>query len=289
MTLATYISLRAWQERTDWLLFYSGSLWALSILTRPVALLPLLLFAAAFLWRREFKQTMLLLLVPIVLIGSWSWFVSQRYDAFILTTTAGGLDIWVGNNPDATGGFTKTPEIQRIRDELHSVEFTKVAIKNYVTFLREDPLKFIELQWRKTAIYFSLVRPTGFWIHLISRPVDRLATLISSGVWTTLLLVGGIAGAWIVWKERKDSLTRLFLGVAFLQPMAVIPIIVETRYRYSLFPFLAILAAYILVTRPFPRRIIGMSAAVLLVFTTYDVWYNWVEIADKIERALPFI
>ena len=39
-------------------------------------------------------------------------------------------------------------------------------------------LLFLELQWRKTALYFSLIRPTGFWIHLRDAPWQRFFTLI---------------------------------------------------------------------------------------------------------------
>lgn len=270
--------------------FLAGLFWALCILTRPVALLPLLLTCGLLVWRRQRMGLCAFLAGSLLFITPWSVFMSLRYDAFVLTTTAGGLDIWVGNNPHATGGFSKTPEIQAIRDNLHSVAFTRVAVQKYIEFLTQDPLSFLELQWRKTAIYFSLMRPTGFWIHLAAYPWDRLVTLLASGVWTAGLFVGGLAGALLLLREKwNSSINRLFLGFAVLQPLAVIPIIVETRYRYALFPFLAIFAAYWLYTRPFRWYALKVALGILLVFTAYDVWYNWVEIMNKVKQALPFI
>lgn len=266
----------------------AGIFWSLCILTRPVALLPLLLICVLFIWRRQWKEVTIFLLGAILLIAPWSVFMSLRYDTFILTTTAGGLDIWVGNNPQAAGGFTKTPEIQAVRDNLHSVAFTRLALQKYKEFLVQDPLSFLELQWRKTSIYFSLMRPTGFWVHLAAYPWDRLVTLLASGLWTAGLFVGGIAGAFLVLREKwNSSAIRLLFGFAILQPLAVIPLIVETRYRYALFPFLAIFAAYWFYTRPFRWKALKVALGILIIFTAYDAWYNWIEIMSKVKQALP--
>ncbi|TSC69845.1 MAG: glycosyl transferase family protein, partial [Parcubacteria group bacterium Gr01-1014_70] len=236
-------------------IFYSGILWSLTILTRPTALLPYLLSSGTLLWQKRFSAALLFLLPAFLLIGPWSYYMSTRYDSFIFTTTAGGLDLWVGNNPDATGGFVKTPEIQNVRNTYHSVEFSRIAWRKYVEFLTGDPFSFLELQWRKTAIFFSLMRPTGFWIHLAAYPWDRFLTLLVSGAWTGILMIGGLAGASMFWNERERLADRLFVAFAALQPLAVIPLIVETRYRYALFPFLAVFAAYFFTKHPLRFRI----------------------------------
>ena len=290
---AVYTTLRIFRDEqvardpTLYQVCIMGASWALAILVRPVALLPYLLILGVFTWRRKFLSAIAVFLPALILIGPWSYYMSNRHDAFILTTTAGGLDLWVGNNPDATGGFVKTLEIQEVRNTHHSVEFSKIAWQKYIEFITEKPFEFLELQWRKTAVYFSLLRPTGFWIHLMGYPWDRFVTLLVSGAYTLFLLVSGIAGAFLFFLERKDFRSRLFTAFAALQPIAVIPFIVETRYRYALFPFLAVFAAFFLLRRPLRGRLLCMVISILIFCTAYDIWYNWGDIINKINMALP--
>ncbi|TSC68799.1 MAG: glycosyl transferase family protein [Parcubacteria group bacterium Gr01-1014_70] len=253
---ATYETLHLGKAHSRARVFWAGCIWGLAILTRPTALLPFLV-TGGMLMRHKNTVSVLLLIIPVVLlVGPWSYYMSMRYEAFILTTTAGGLDLWVGNNPDATGGFVKTPEIQDVRNMYHSVEFSRIAFQKYVEFITESPFAFLELQWRKTALYFSLVRPTGFWIHLAGYPWHRLVTLFASGVWTVAI--------------------------------SVIPFIVETRYRYALFPFLAVCAVTAYYEYPKYRRVFFSVCMLLFIFTAYDMWFNWLEIWDKLYTAVPF-
>ena len=109
----------------------------------------------------------------------------------------------------------------------------------------------------------------------------RLASII------VVLLVFGIAGSIAMLRASRDMKTKLFLLFAILQPLAVIPIIVESRYRYVLFPFLAISAAFFLYSfwkdeeaRKVLRPVFIWTFAVLIVFTLYDG-------AHHIDKILP--
>ncbi|GEM_PF-738046 len=274
-----------------------GLLWAFAILTRPVAILAFAVVVFMLGYHKEFKQAAAVLLAPLLLVGAWSAFVTARYDHFVLTTTAGWYDMWVGNNPQATGGFEKSPEIQAFRDITHdSTVLDEIGREKYFEFLATQPLQFFELQWRKTALYFSLMRPGGYWIHIIDHPWDLRITLGSSLVWTFLLFAGGLSGAWLFWRRRKDNASRAFLAFAILQPLAVIPIIVETRYRYALFPFLVIFAAYFVMLffsggwHASKENGLRKAFATILIFlgicAGYDFWYNFGDIISKLDRVI---
>src|SRR3989344_2012790 len=271
-----------------------GLLWGGAILTRPVALLPFLLIMGVLCARKEFSRAVIFAALVVLLVAPWSFFMSHRYGAFILTTTAGGYDLWVGNNPGATGGFDKTPEIQVFRNTHHSVEADRVGKEKYFAFLMEHPIQFIELQIRKTALYFSLLRPTGNWLDLQFFPVDRALLAILSTVWTAVLFGLGIAGLVpFGLSARSDFYARFFVIFAVLQPIAVIPIIVATRYRYALFPFLAIATAYMvghireLGAKDTTIRSAIMGAGIFLFAATlYDVVLHAGEIWTKIITIL---
>lgn len=302
---AVYLSLRLVTEERNLVLAAGASVvWAYAILTRPVALLPFFLFMGVLLWRKNWRSAAMVFLLPVVCVSLWSYRMTARYDHFIVTTTAGWYDMWVGNNPHATGGFEKSQDIQEFRDETYdSTVLDRIGRQKYFEFLTEQPLRFLELQWRKAALYFSLLRPGGYWIHLLAHPWDLRISLAASWIGTSLLFTSGLAGAYIVLRYHDDMQSRLFLAFAVLQPLAVIPIIVETRYRYALFPFLAVFGAYFLVlfmesnslkengnVPQIPlsslRRVLVVAVIALMVFTGYDFWYNFVDIVTKINRVV---
>jgi len=241
----TYFSLRVLRTglpRDSWC---AGILWALASLTRPTAI-PLFLLLAGFLfYQKRWKLALPVIGIPLLLLGLWSARNTQVYGKPLFTTTAGSYALWIGNNPDATGGYDKPDRIQDIITRGHSVDVSSVAFHEYISFLSEQPFKFLELQFRKTVLYFSLIRPTGFWFYLEHVPVQQLITLIMSALGAAFLFVMGGAGV----LEYIKGMTRkkyFMLTLVALQPLLVIPTYVETRYRYPLYSVLAIFAAYTL-------------------------------------------
>ena len=287
LVAALYLVLKLFSEKSGVTALMAGLVLAAAILTRPTALLLIFVILGVFLFRREWKMSFLIMLFPVLLIGPWSFLMSNRHDMFILTTGVGGYDLWVGNSLRAEGGFEKTDEKLEARYSMSIAELDAFSKKKYFEFLASHPFRFLELQWRKTALYFSLIRPGGYWVHLIRHPWQRFLTLFSSFLWTSVLFIGGAAGLWLFFKKRKDILSRSFLAFALLQPIAVIPIIVETRYRYPLYPFLAIFAAFFLVNRPYSKKVLIIVAALFFIFAGYDFLSNAREILTKIESVLP--
>ncbi len=284
---ASYVSAKLLRE-TSWIRsIVAGVLWGVAILTRPTALFPLAIIAGLLAWKSAYKQVLVLTVVAGLCVAPWSIFVTKRFGSFILTTTVGGYDLWVGNNPDARGGFEKIPEIQEARARYHSVELDKIGKKKYFKFLVSDPLAFTELQIRKTALYFSLLRPTGFWFHLGDRPLERAVTTVASFLWTACFFIGGLAGAYMLFRGNawwSPQMMMIFFALA--QVAAVVPLIVETRYRYSLYPFLALFAAHVFMQYKISRTALAVSFAFLLFWTGYDFVAHAGEIVGKIHIIL---
>ncbi len=283
---AMLVALRAIKSFSVPAMLGAGGLWAVAILIRPTALLPFAAFFLYLLFTKKLRAAFCFFLLPLVLVGSWSFYASGRYHRFILTTGVGAYDLWVGNNVGAKGGFEKTPEVQKVRDESSSAELDEISKVKYAEFLTQHPFLFLELQIRKTALYFSLVRPGGLWIHLWSRLWHLRMTVLLSFVWTALLFLIGISGVVLFLKNIKSARARLFMVAALLQPLSVIPIIVETRYRYPLFPFLAVFGAYFVVRySKSSRPIVILVAIVLLALTGYDIISNFQDILLKAHRV----
>jgi len=287
---ALYASLRALEAKK--ISFAASAWWGIASLVRPTALVFTFCYAGyVYITKKSVREVMVILLFPAVFLGAWSLRNSLLYKTPLFTTTAGAYALWVGNNPDAMGGFDKTPEIQEIRDRHHSVELSKIAMKKYVAFLREEPVRFAALQIKKTMMYFSALRPSGFWFYLANKPVERLLTLISSSLAAAFLFV--IGGAGMYWYVVQRGRYRWFLvSAALLQPLTVIPLYVETRYRAPFFPFLAFFAAYALYAfwlsykekKPDSLliRAFFFSGILISIFTLGDGLYSYAIITERI-------
>ncbi|MFC1595093.1 glycosyltransferase family 39 protein [Patescibacteria group bacterium] len=291
LIISAYFSLKLLSNNKTWYLWIVGFMWGITMLVRPTALPMMLFFIGFLLYQKRLKFAFIVFLISIICVGSWSVRNSLLFDRPLFTTTAGPIALWVGNNEFATGGYDKSPAIQKIISENHSTDLGKIAMKEYFSFLIEHPIQFSELQIRKTVMYFSLIRPTGFWFYLGNKPIQRLLTLGASAFGTAFLFIMGCAGLFLFYKNYKNgSIKKHFLiGLIALQPLVVIPTYVETRYRSPFLLFLALFAAYFLFQYFRRYKILFASLLVFIIFTLYDIWYNYIEISEKINVVLSNI
>lgn len=287
---ALYVSFRTLETKR--ISFMASVWWGIASLVRPTALALTVLYAAyAYITEKSVARAAAVFVVPIVLLGAWSLRNSLLYHTPLFTTTAGAYALWVGNNADATGGFDKTPEIQAVRDRYHSVELSKIAIRKYTEFIKKEPLQFVALQARKTSMYFSILRPSGFWFYLYEWPIDRLFTLLASSMMTGFLFVTGGAGMYM-YASRREKHRWFLISAALLQPLTVIPLYIETRYRAPFFPFLAFFAAYALHIflrsrkekehAPLLIRAFFFSGILIAIFTLGDGLYSYAIITERV-------
>jgi len=287
-SLAIYFLLRSYDSTNSKTILLASFFLSFGIMTRPTPFLVLAVAFLIFLFTKKIKFAFLLLLFPILLIAPWAYRNFQLHERIILTSTTGGYDLWVGNNPEATGGFDKTDEIAQYRRVNGLVLADKKGWEEYFKFIREEPLKFIDLQYDKAAIYFSALRPTGFWAYLGTW--GQVMTLGASFLATFFLFGFGLSGFFSMGEDLINSTRkRFFVLFGALQPLAVIPVIVETRYRAAFFIFLAISAAYMMVKLIFNRanrgrvyRMLSWSFGILFLIIFWDAVNNIILIKEKL-------
>src|SRR6476620_2362683 len=88
----------------------SGLAFGGAIYVRPAAMfLPFVVWLSAIPNWRKLRDTLLMLLITIIVIGAtiapWSIRNTKLFGHFVLLSTNGGVSLWVGNNPSATGYY----------------------------------------------------------------------------------------------------------------------------------------------------------------------------------------
>lgn len=225
----------------------SGILLGLAILTRESAMVyPICLLG--WFWvrakrtRRLLVDSLLLLLVTTVTVAPWTARNYLVFDQFIPVRSNFWINVWRGNNPDATGtarGEDKQPidrsvnsaYMEELQARLTSNEIQREKVyKDYaIRYIRENPIRYAELSVRR-LIYFWTVDPTH---PLSTNPLYWIP-------WSILLiLVGyGVVKARRVWQSYSFWLLQ---GLAYTVVYSLT--LVLPRYRIPLYPALFLLAA----------------------------------------------
>lgn len=252
--------LAAWERARDrdagpgwvWLLF-AGAFWAAASYVRPIALLlPITLFMAEILrgsptLRRAVIAMVATLAVMAVLIAPWSYRNTQLMGAPVLLSTNFGVNFWMGNNPETTGGFQDPGQEFGKMGEL---ERGRILQDEAMAYIRAEPWAFVQRTLIKAA---RLHERETMGIAWNEKSLWRLggdtlvftAKVVSTLYWH-LMLAGGLIGmVWLI--RRGPGLAGLFatpvvLWAYFTAVHAVI--VIGDRYHMPAIPFIALLGAW---------------------------------------------
>ena len=271
--LALYLLLQYEKDirPLPWLI--SGAILGLSAITRPNILLIAPLFLLWIYFRPQFagnkKSSFLIIatyligiLIPILTVTVRNYIVAGEP---ILISSQGGVNFYIGNNPDAEGLTMLMPEV-KLDESLPWNEFTAATRKaaeretgknltageessfwtrKALGFIWNNPAKFISLTFRK-LIYFLV----GFensdnqdiyfsrnYSSLYSALLWHKLIYFPFGLLFPLAVVGAVQG----WKRRRE-LTLYYIFVIGYIP-TVIFFLVTARHRLPVIPFLLIFAA----------------------------------------------
>ncbi len=255
-------------------------------LVRTPAVFLLFPISVYFLFSKNWKHFLVMLAVFAALFSPWVLRNYVVYGVFMPTNSAAGFNLLTGNHPGATGEQGDFEVLDRYPAELSGYQVDKLATDDAVKFILSNPLEFLKLTLYRTSIYFSFSRPTGFWFHLDG--LSKVLTLVSSGIYSILLFTLGFFGIWQLRKldDQGKSLAGFFLAMLIMMPLAIIGIIIETRYRMLVYPFFAVFAGYglnELISRKMSLRPVIYMIAVLGLNTLFDMARNFDRIIGKIQ------
>jgi len=255
-----------------------------AVLVRTPALFLIFPLAGYFIWQRTWKELGVFLVVLTLVFTPWTVRNYQIYHTFIPTNLAFGYDLLAGNHPGATGELEPYEGNELFMKE-GRIEGNKLALKESLGFIFSHPIEFLGITLKRISIYFSFARPTGFWFHLDG--MSQALTLAFSAVYSMILFIFGFWGIYrmkeLIATEKERA--KMLFWMLLMMPLAIIGIIVETRYRFLVYPFFAIFASYGLFDMWRGRMELKAFAAItLLLFsnTLFDALRNLDRIRERI-------
>ncbi len=282
-----HLSIKLWGKPTFKLTTGVTILFVLAVLIRPQAALLLVFTLGFLLWNRLYRHALVLIMVTVILMTPWTIRNYRMFNKFIPTGMQLGYNLWVGNSPDSkyVGEMVATKEIDKYAEEYGYFAANERGIQEVKNLVLRHPLTFLKLQLVKTSVYFSVARPAAFWFHL--KGLSQLVTIGFSSLFALIVFIFGLAGFWRFVK-KKDIVSRMFVLFTLAAPVGVIWTIVETRYRYQLYPFAIVLGIMFLAefikNKKELSRILLVSAILVTVNTLFDFVHNSARVIERLQR-----
>ncbi|MBI5058177.1 tetratricopeptide repeat protein [candidate division KSB1 bacterium] len=252
-TLVAWATLRLSRDSTPASLLLCGLVWGAAAILRPNFLMvaPLALLAAAYWMRRSNAPLKLLgvwlvgLALPIVPVTAANY---VRGHEFVLIATQGGVNLWIGNNPESTGILSVLPgygstwtmqdaELQAEREtgrQLRSGELSDFYADKAWRFLLSHPWDSFRFMIHKTALFcnrFEISNNKHILHFSALSPWLPWLIYLNFGVLVPLSLLGG-------WVTRREAGTRLLVGMVAAYAVSVILFFVTSRFRLPAVPWL---------------------------------------------------
>ncbi len=203
--------------------------------------------------------------------------------SYLPTTFQGGVNAYIGNNPDADGTYRpivpgkQIPALERrgpvqiaerdLGRTLTASEVNSFWMGKAVSWAAGNPGDFLRLQFRKLRMFWSWYEwPDAidyYWVRQLS-PALRWLAPVEFGSLTLLAL----AGLWIVRREPGPFAPALLFTLGWM--LSTVAFFLFSRYRLPAVPALMILAAIPLARlverreRPRKGAILGVAAILLL-------------------------
>ncbi len=206
-------------------------------------------------WMSAVRRGGLLLLglsLPLLVVASRN---AALGGGFLPTTSQGGVNFWIGNNPLADGTYRplvpgkQVPGYERegarilaeqaVGHALVASEVSGYWLRRSLSWARAEPAAFVRLQFAKLGLYWDGYEwPDAvdyYWMKTISQPLDL--PLLEWGAAALLALWG------LLLERRRLSVWAPVLVFELGWMISVVAFFVFSRYRLPAVPGLLLLAA----------------------------------------------
>ncbi len=175
---------------------------------------------------------------------------------FVLTTSQGGQNFYIGNNPRASG-FFENPKRIRLNPKYEEADFKAEALRKTgrkemkpseisgfwfnegLRFIGQNPKRALSLLFTKTAMFWNYFEiPDNYNYYFFRQEVPILSLLF---VGFGLVAPLGIFGLYLA---RKNPAAWLFMIFILGYMASIVPFHMASRYRLPIVPVLIIFAGY---------------------------------------------
>jgi len=204
---------------------------------------------------------MFLTILPVTIRN----FYSDEEHRLVPINENGGIMLWVGNNPHASGmaGFSS----RLLAETEKRMEATGSSYVDEVfRYIKEQPLDYLKLVYKKFKLFWRGYEIGNILPYYLTRSLSKFLGL----PWINFVLIGPLGVVGMALAVRKWKEYFILYSFIFIQMLTALIFIVLARYRLPVVPVLTIFAAYALwylgqMFRAKQWRRLGLIAGAILV------------------------
>jgi 4-amino-4-deoxy-L-arabinose transferase-like glycosyltransferase len=194
-------------------------------------------------WRALIMGGLLAVLTASLLFAPWTYRSVALFDRFVLVSANGGVNLWMGNNPESTGGYMELPDKTFPNEVDRDHYYGHEAMK----FILSHPLKYAQLSVSRLITTYGRETIGVVWNErgLSARYGKTSLTIlkiISSGYWWLMLILGFVGVISVVRRQLAVQVWPLLASFSYLFAVPVLTVAMD-RYHVPIDPLLAIFAA----------------------------------------------
>lgn len=136
-----------------------------SVLTQPATIALLPAFLLFFAWHEHrpwevLSRSAVLVAGAVLVVMPWTLRNYRLFGAVIPVSANSGQPLFVGNNPEATGGYIP---VERRYADLDEVSFDRFARRTALNWIGENPRRFLALMPRKQILFLGDSADGPYW------------------------------------------------------------------------------------------------------------------------------
>lgn len=244
-------------EQKDALWFVAGLLLGIAALFRGNVLLFAPFLCAWILLSTNSKKWAKVILLGAGVLAGIAPATIHNYLAerdFILITSNGGFNFFIGNNEQADGRFVMPPRVNMDQDPsglriaeadlgqspMRSSEVSRYWKSRAMSFIRTQPARFVKLLFLKMYYFWGRAEIAQIYSLQQMKSIMPILKLPLAGFW----LIGPLALISIVmiaWKRERSGALLLLFVISYM--LSLLPFFMTARYRIPVIPILCLLAA----------------------------------------------
>lgn len=200
----------------------------------------------------------------ILVVAPWTYRNWSVFHSFIPVSTNGGWTLLTGNNPQARGDYTPDTVLAEgiNRDPADQVAMDRVARQRGIAWIKANPGRFLELLPAK-AVRLWVPDGEAEWFYARGlagyqhySTLSRFVRIVNQAYYF-LLVLAAFPAMVLLLRGRLGTTPWAHVGVALFVLTTLISLVFsgQSRFHFSLMPFVAIYAAWFMVGRSARRSL----------------------------------
>jgi 4-amino-4-deoxy-L-arabinose transferase-like glycosyltransferase len=244
----------------------TGIILGLAALTREVGGLVLFAFCLYFILRHRsllisLKKWWLIALFTFLAISPWTIRNYLVFEQVVLISTNGGINFYMGNNPEANGTYQwALPPGATWNEEspngVYEIQASTLGYRHGLQFITENPGRFMVLVGKRIV---HMLQPPYRVINFEESKLETTVKLVWLIMHVFLLIFAFVIGP--VYLRRDPGMVWFWLVNLFVLLLPHLITYGATRYHVPMIPFMALITAIVL------DKLFSYNRKLLILFT----------------------